>query len=140
MEKTLAIIKPDAIQRGLAGKILQKIEANQLKINAMKMVLLSKEEAEAFYAVHKERPFFSSLTKYMSSGPIIALVLSGNEAISRLRELMGATNPQEAAEGTIRKEFGLNIEQNSIHGSDSPTTAQQEIPFFFSQLEIFTSR
>jgi len=138
MEKTLAIIKPDAIRRRIAGKILQKLEGSQLKIVAMKMLSLSKKQAEAFYQVHVDRPFFASLTGYISSGPIIAVVLEGDGAISKLRELMGATDPSEAAEGTIRREFGLNIEQNSIHGSDSPTTAQQEIPFFFSHLEFLS--
>jgi len=136
MEKTLAIIKPDAIRRGIVGRILERLESHQLKVVAMKMLTLNKEEAEAFYSVHRGKPFYHSLTDYMSSGPIIALVLSGEDAINKLRCIMGATDPREAAEGTIRREFGLNIEQNSIHGSDSPETAQQEIPFFFSHLEI----
>jgi nucleoside-diphosphate kinase len=138
MEKTLAIIKPDAVQRGIAGKLLDKLESNHLKIVAMKMVSLSKEQAKAFYQVHMDRPFFDSLTTYMSSGPIIALVIEGKEAIRNLRDLMGATDPSKAAEGTIRKEYGLNIEQNSIHGSDSPSTAQEEIPFFFNHFEILS--
>jgi len=135
-EQTLAIIKPDAVKRGLIGEIVQRIEAAELKVKAMKMVFLSKAEAEGFYAVHREKPFFESLTAYMSSGPAVVLVLEGERAISRYRELMGATNPEEAAEGTIRKAYALDIEKNSVHGSDSPENAVQEISYFFNQLEV----
>jgi nucleoside-diphosphate kinase len=135
-EQTLAIIKPDAVKRGLIGEIVQRIEAAELKVKAMKMVFLSKAEAEGFYAVHREKPFFESLTAYMSSGPAVVLVLEGERAVSRYRELMGATNPEEAAEGTIRKAYALDIEKNSVHGSDSPENAVQEISYFFNQLEV----
>jgi nucleoside-diphosphate kinase len=135
-ERTLAIIKPDALERNLTGKIIHKLEENGFKIVALKMVVLSKGKAQAFYHVHADRPFFDSLTDFMSSGPVVALALEAEAAIDRLRELMGTTNPQEAAEGTIRKEFAINVERNSIHGSDSPTSASIEIPFFFNTLEV----
>ena len=136
MEKTLAILKPDAVERSLIGKILERIEANGFKIAAMKMAALSTKEAEGFYAVHKERPFFKDLTQYMSSGPVVLLVLAKDNAILAWRELMGATNPKDAAPGTIRKDFAVDIEKNSTHGSDAPETAAFEIPYFFSQTEI----
>ncbi|GIX46589.1 MAG: nucleoside diphosphate kinase [Candidatus Tectimicrobiota bacterium] len=136
MERTLAIIKPDAVQRGLVGKILARLEAAGFVILAMKMVYLSKEDAQRFYHVHRERPFFDSLTSYMASGPAVALLLQREGAIASLRELMGATNPAQAAAGTLRHEFGLDVEKNAIHGSDSPETAAWEIPFFFSGLEF----
>lgn len=136
MERTLALIKPDAVERGLQGEIMAMIQAAGLRIIAMKMLHLTKTQAEAFYAVHKARPFFQSLTTYMSSGPIVALCLEGENAIQRYRDLMGATNKDEAAEGTIRKKYALDIERNSCHGSDSPQTAAVEIPFFFSVLEL----
>jgi nucleoside-diphosphate kinase len=135
-EQTLAIIKPDAVQRGLIGEIVKRIEGAELKVKAMKMVSLSKGEAEGFYAVHQEKPFFQSLTEYMSSGPAVVAVLEGERAITRYRELMGATNPEEAAEGTIRKAYALDIEKNSVHGSDSPENAVIEISYFFNQLEV----
>ena len=136
MERTLALIKPDAVERGLQGEIMAMIQAAGLRIIAMKMLHLSKAQAEAFYAVHQARPFFASLTTYMSSGPIVALCLEGENAIQRYRDLMGATNKDQAAEGTIRKKYALDIERNSCHGSDSPETAAVEIPFFFSMLEL----
>lgn len=136
MERTLALIKPDAVERGLQGEIMAIIQAAGLRIIAMKMLHLTKAQADAFYAVHKSRPFFQSLTTYMSSGPIVALCLEGENAIQRYRDLMGATNKDQAAEGTIRKKYALDIERNSCHGSDSPETAAVEIPFFFSVLEL----
>lgn len=136
VERTLAIIKPDAVERGLTGEILKRLEAAGLTIVALKRLRLTKEQARAFYAVHRERKFFDSLTNYMSSGPIVACVAQGENAIQRWRDLMGATDPQEAAAGTIRKDLGLDKEKNAVHGSDSPETAATEIPFFFSALEM----
>ncbi len=136
MERTLAIIKPDAVERNIIGEILKEVESSGLKIVAMKMIHLSKRQAEGFYYVHREKPFFDSLTDYMSSGPIVVMVLEGEGAIERWRKLMGATNPENAEEGTIRKRFGLNVEKNSVHGSDSPDSARYEISYFFSDLEI----
>jgi nucleoside-diphosphate kinase len=136
MERTLTIIKPDAVQRNLTGKILARLEDEGFVVLGMKMVYLSKADAERFYAVHRERPFFNDLTTFMSSGPAVPMVLQRQNAIETLRQVMGATNPAEAAEGTIRKEFALDIEKNSIHGSDSPESAATEIPFFFSHLEF----
>jgi len=135
-EKTLAIIKPDAVIRGLAGTIIDRIYQGGLQVAAMKMLHLTKSQAEGFYEVHKGKPFFDSLTDFMSSGPIVVMVLKGDNAISRWRELMGATDPAKAAEGTIRKDFALNIEKNSVHGSDAPETAATEIAYFFNRLEI----
>ena len=136
MERTLAIIKPDAVQRNLAGKILARLEAEGFVVLGLKMVYLSKQNAERFYAVHRERPFFESLTSYMASGPAIPILLERDNAIQALRDLMGATNPAQAAAGTIRQEFGLNVEKNAMHGSDSTASASQEIPFFFNHLEF----
>lgn len=136
MEQTLTIIKPDAVVRHLAGKIIARLEAEGFEILGMKMVYMSKQDAERFYEVHRERPFFNDLTTFMSSGPSIPMVLRRDHAIDKLREVMGATNPADAAEGTIRKEFALDIEKNSIHGSDSPASAAIEIPFFFNGLEF----
>ncbi|BAT71095.1 nucleoside-diphosphate kinase [Thermosulfidibacter takaii ABI70S6] len=136
VERTLAIIKPDAVERNIIGEIIAEIEKNSLKIVAMKMIHLSKKQAEGFYYVHKDKPFFDSLTNYMSSGPIVVMVLEGENAIERWRKLMGATNPENAEEGTIRKRFGLNVEKNSVHGSDSPESAKYEISYFFNALEI----
>ena len=138
MEKTFAIIKPDGVERNLIGKILERIESNGFKIVAMKRTLLSKAQAEGFYAVHKERPFFDGMTTPMSSGPVVLLVLEKDNAIADWRKLMGATNPDDADEGTIRKDFAENIERNTSHGSDAPETAAFEIAFFFSQLEILS--
>jgi len=136
VERTLCIIKPDAVERNLIGKILQMIEGAGLKIKALKMLHLNKKQAEGFYEVHKEKSFFDSLTDYMSSGPIVVAVLEGEDAIKRYRELMGATNPKEAKEGTIRKQFGLDVEKNSVHGSDSQENAVKEIAYFFNKLEV----
>ncbi len=135
-ERTLAIVKPDAVVRGLAGAIIDRIYKGGLHVAAMKMLHLSKAQAEGFYAVHRGKPFFDSLTNFMSSGPIVVMVLKGENAISRWRELMGATDPSKADEGTIRRDFALNIEKNSVHGSDAPETAATEIAYFFNQLEI----
>jgi nucleoside-diphosphate kinase len=134
-EQTLAIIKPDAVSRGLTGKILARLEEHGFKVRALKLVSLSKRAAQAFYQVHAQRPFYDSLTSYMSSGPIVPILLERDHAIQTLRDLMGATDPQQAAPGTIRREYGENIERNAIHGSDAPETAAVEIPFFFNQLE-----
>lgn len=136
MERTFAIIKPDAVERNLAGKILARIEESGFVIKGMKKISLSKQQAEGFYYVHKERPFFNDLCSFMSRSPVIVLALERNDAIAQWRELMGATNPANAAEGTIRKDFAVNIEENSVHGSDSPESAAFEIPYFFSQLEL----
>lgn len=136
IQRTLSIIKPDATRRNKIGGILKMIEAAGLKIVAMKMVSLSKAEAEGFYAVHKERPFFGDLTTFMSSGPVVISVLEGENAIEKYREIMGATNPEKAADGTIRKRYAENLEANSVHGSDAPETAAVEIAYFFSQIEI----
>jgi nucleoside-diphosphate kinase len=136
MEQTLTIIKPDAVERHLAGKIIARLEAEGFELLGMKMVYMSKQDAERFYAVHRERPFFNDLTTFMSSGPSIPIVMQRVNAIDKLREVMGATNPANAAEGTIRKEFALDIEKNSIHGSDSPESAAIEIPFFFNGFEF----
>ena len=136
MEQTLTIIKPDAVERHLAGKIIARLEAEGFELLGMKMVYMSKQDAGRFYAVHRERPFFNDLTTFMSSGPSIPIVMQRVNAIDKLREVMGATNPANAAEGTIRKEFALDIEKNSIHGSDSPESAAMEIPFFFNGFEF----
>ncbi len=135
-ERTLSILKPDALQSGVIGKILTKLEEAGLKPVAMKMLRLTQEEAEGFYAVHRERPFFRSLVQYMTSGPVIVQVLEGDDAVARNREVMGATNPANAAEGTIRKLFAKSIEANSVHGSDSPENARTEIAYFFAQTEL----
>jgi len=136
MERTLAIIKPDAVGRGLAGKIVQRIEESGFQIRAMRLVRLSKAEAEGFYAVHRERPFFKSLTEFMSSGPAVVLALEAPDAIKRWRTLMGATDPAKADGGTIRKEFGASIERNATHGSDAPETAAFEVAYFFAGIEL----
>jgi nucleoside-diphosphate kinase len=133
---TLGIIKPDAVERNLCGKILAMIEERGFKIAGMKMVKLSKEDAKEFYRVHEGKEFYESLSNYMSSAVIVALLLNKENAIEDFRKLMGATNPAKAEEGTIRKQFGLNIERNSIHGSDSEETAKREILFFFSRYEL----
>lgn len=135
IQDTLAIIKPDGVEKGVIGEILSRYEKAGLKIAAMKMVKLSKKKAQAFYEVHKERPFYDSLTDFMSSGPIVVLVLKGENAISRNREIMGATNPKDAGPGTIRKDFATDVERNTVHGSDGPETAKTEIKFFFPTLE-----
>lgn len=135
-EKTLAIIKPDGVARNLIGEVIRRIEARGLKIAALKMVHLSRKEAEGFYAVHKERPFFGSLTSYMSEGPVVVMILSGERAIQTWRELMGATDPAKATDGSIRSAFGLSIERNTTHGSDAPETAAFETAYFFGQIEV----
>lgn len=135
MEQTLTIIKPDAVQRNLAGQIIARLEAEGFVVLGLKMVRLSQRDAERFYHIHRERPFFASLTAYMASGPAIPILLARDNAISALRDLMGATNPAQAAAGTIRRQFGIDIEKNAIHGSDSVASAAQEIPFFFNGLE-----
>lgn len=136
MERTLSIVKPDGVARGLVGEVVRRLEATGLKIIAMKMIHLNKAQAEGFYAVHRQRPFFGSLTDFMSSGPAVVMVAAGENAIARYRELMGATNFKEAVEGTIRREFATDIEKNVVHGSDAPETAAFEISFFFNSLEI----
>lgn len=136
LERTFGIIKPDAVSKGHTGSIVALIEQNGFRIVAMKTMRLSSREAEAFYAVHKERPFYTGLVTFMTEGPVVVLVLERQNAIAKWRELMGATNPANAAEGTIRKRFAENIERNSVHGSDSAETAAQEIPFFFSTAEL----
>jgi nucleoside-diphosphate kinase len=136
MERTFAIIKPDAVGRGLAGDIIKRIEASGMKIRGMRLMHLSRGQAERFYEVHKARPFYGDLCTYMTSGPVIVMVLEGDKAIARWRELMGATDPAKASAGTIRKDFGENIERNAVHGSDAPETAAQEVPFFFSSLDL----
>lgn len=136
MEQTLAICKPDSVKRNLVGQILGQIEGSGLQIKALKRLTLTRTQAEAFYDVHKERPFFASLCDYMTSGPVVVAALEGERAIERWRELMGATDPAKAAQGTIRKKFGQNIEQNAVHGSDARETAAREIAFFFSGIEL----
>ncbi|MEE4112705.1 MAG: nucleoside-diphosphate kinase [Desulfobacteraceae bacterium] len=136
MERTLSIVKPDGVARGVIGEVVKRLEANRLNIVAMKMIHMTKAQAEGFYAVHRERPFFDSLTAFMSSGPAVVMVLEGENAIARYRELMGATNYQEAAEGTIRRDFATDIEKNVVHGSDAPETAAFEIGYFFNAFEI----
>jgi nucleoside-diphosphate kinase len=136
MERTFAIIKPDAVGRGLAGDIIKRIEGSGLNIRGLRKLHLSQGQAERFYEVHKARPFYSDLCKYMTSAPVVVMVLEGDKAIVRWRELMGATDPAKASAGTIRKDFGENIERNAVHGSDAPETAAQEIPFFFSSLDL----
>lgn len=138
-ERTLSIIKPDAVQKDVVGEILARFERAGLKIIAAKLLQLSKAEAQGFYAVHKERPFFDSLTTFMSSGPILVSVLEGQDAIQTNRRLMGATNPAEAEPGTIRNDFATDIEKNAVHGSDGPDTARQEIAYFFGEMELHTS-
>ena len=136
MERTLSIIKPDAVSRNLTGAILAMIQESGLTVVAMKMIHMSKAQAEGFYHVHKARPFFADLTAFMCSGPVVVSILEGDDAIARYRTLMGATNPANADEGTIRKRFALDIEKNSVHGSDAPETAAFETAYFFSSLEI----
>ncbi|EHH2334243.1 nucleoside-diphosphate kinase [Campylobacter jejuni] len=136
MEKTLSIIKPDAVKKGVIGKILDRFESNGLRIAAMKKVQLSKEQAENFYAVHKERPFFKDLVEFMISGPVVVSVLEGEGAVLKNRDLMGATNPKEAKAGTIRADFAESIDANAVHGSDSLENAKIEIEFFFKPNKI----
>lgn len=135
-QRTLSIIKPDATRRNLTGEIIARFEKAGLRVVAQKRLLLSRAQAEAFYAVHRQRPFFEGLVKFMTSGPVVVQVLEGENAIAKNREVMGATDPAKAAPGTIRKAFAETIEANSVHGSDAPETAVEEIRFFFSTLEI----
>ena len=135
-ERTLSIIKPDGVSRKLIGEVVKRLEGSDLKILAMKMTKLTKEQAKGFYKVHKGKPFYESVTDFMSSGPCVLMVLEGEEGIKRYRKLMGATNYKEAEAGTIRRDFATDIEKNIVHGSDSPETASSEINYFFSELEI----
>ena len=136
IEKTLSIIKPDGVSRNLIGDIIKRIEGQGLKVKAMKMIHMSKEQAKNFYAVHDGKPFFESVTDFMSSGPCVVMILEGGDVIKKYRDLMGATNFEDAEEGTIRREFATNIEKNVVHGSDAPETAAFEIGYFFNALEI----
>jgi nucleoside-diphosphate kinase len=136
VERTLSIVKPDGVAKNLIGEVIGRFEREGLRVLALKMVHMTKEQAQGFYAVHREKPFFDSLTDFMSSGPAVVMVLEGEDAISRTRRIMGATNPKDADPGTIRKEFADNVERNIVHGSDSPQTAETEINYFFNALEI----
>jgi nucleoside-diphosphate kinase len=136
VERTLSIIKPDGVAKNVIGDVIRRFETNGIKVAAMKMIQLTKTQAQGFYAVHKERPFFNSLTDFMTSGPIVVMVLEGKEVIAKNRELMGATNFKEAKEGTIRRDYATDIEKNVVHGSDAPETATFEIKYFFNDLEI----
>ncbi len=136
MERTFAIIKPDAVERNITGKILEKIESAGFRVAGMKKLQISMQQAMGFYYVHKERPFYNELSSYMSRSPIVVLVLERDGAIAEWRKLMGATNPAAAEPGTIRKEFGLSLGENSVHGSDSPESAAFEIPYFFAMCEL----
>jgi nucleoside-diphosphate kinase len=135
-ERTLSIIKPDGISKNLIGEVIKRIEGQDLRIIAMKMIFMSKEQAKGFYAVHDGKPFYESVTDFMSSGPCVVMVLEGEDAIRRYRDLMGATDYRDAEDGTIRKEFATDIEKNVVHGSDSVKTANFEINYFFNELEI----
>ncbi len=139
MERTFAIIKPDAVKKGVSGQILARIEAAGFRVAAMRMIHMSKAEAEGFYYVHKARPFFGGLTDFMSSGPCVVMCLEADGAIKKWRDLMGATDPMKADEGTVRKEFGGSLGENAVHGSDSEENAQIEIAYFFSRLELVNS-
>jgi nucleoside-diphosphate kinase len=138
VEQTLSILKPDAVQRNVIGKILARFEAAGLRIVAARMMHLSRDEAEGFYAVHRERPFFGPLVEFMISGPVLVQVLEGENAITRNRELMGATDPKKAEQGTIRADFATSIDANAVHGSDSPDTARSEIQYFFALCEVYS--
>ena len=139
LEQTLSIIKPDGVRRNLVGKILGRFEENNLRIVATKMIHMTISEAEGFYAVHRDRPFFNELTQFMSSGPVVVSILEGKNAVSHHREIMGATNPAESAEGTIRRNYALSLGENTVHGSDSLENANLEISYFFSQTERVNS-
>ena len=139
-ERTLSIIKPDGVRKNLIGEIIQRIEGSEIKVVAMKMIWMTKDQARGFYRVHKDKPFYESLTDFMSSGPCAVMVLEGKDVIKRYRDLMGATDFREAKEGTIRREFATSVEKNVVHGSDSKESAIFEIGYFFSQLEIFGSQ
>ena len=137
MEKTLSIVKPDGIRKNVIGEVIKRFEQRGLRIAALRMLRLSQDEAKRFYIVHKERPFYESLTSFMSEGPIVVMVVEGENAINEVREIMGATNPKDAAPGTIRADFASDVEHNIVHGSDSSESASYEIPFFFSSLDIY---
>jgi len=137
MERTLSIVKPDGVQKNLIGEVIKRFEANGLRVVGLKMIFMGKKEAEGFYAVHRGKAFFESLTTFMSSGPCVVMVLEGEGTIAKIRELMGATDPKQAKEGTLRRQFAANIERNIVHGSDAPETAAFEINYFFNALEIF---
>ncbi len=137
MERTLSIVKPDGVAKHLIGEVIKRFEEAGLKVVALKMIWMEKKEAEGFYAVHRGKPFFESLTSFMSSGPAVVMVLEGEGAISKVRDLMGATDPKQAKEGTLRRQFASNIERNVVHGSDAPETAAFEIKYFFNSLEMF---
>jgi nucleoside-diphosphate kinase len=136
LQKTFSIIKPDAVASGKAGKILSLLESSGFRIAALRMTKLSQSQAEGFYAVHRERPFFTSLVKFMTEGPVIVMALEREDAVKKLREVMGATNPVNAAEGTVRKLYAESIERNAIHGSDAPETAAEELKYFFTTVEL----
>ena len=137
MERTLSIVKPDGVQKHLIGEVIKRFEEVGLKVVGLKMISMDKKEAEGFYAVHRGKPFYESLTTFMSSGPSVVMVLEGEGAISKTRELMGATDPKQAKEGTLRRQFATNVEKNVVHGSDAPETAAFEINYFFNSLEMF---
>jgi nucleoside-diphosphate kinase len=137
MERTLSIVKPDGVQKHLIGEVVKRFEGAGLKVVALKMIWMDKKEAEGFYAVHRGKAFYESVTNFMSSGPAVVMVLEGDGAISKTRELMGATDPKQAKEGTLRRQFAANIERNIVHGSDAPETAAFEIKYFFNSLEMF---
>jgi len=139
MERTLSIVKPDGVSKHVIGEVVKRFESQGLRLIGLKMIWMKKKEAEGFYAVHRAKPFFESVTSFMSSGPSVVMVLEGDGAISKTRELMGATDPQKAGEGTLRRQFATNIERNIVHGSDAPETAAFEIEYFFNALEIFSS-
>ncbi|UCD48383.1 MAG: nucleoside-diphosphate kinase [Deltaproteobacteria bacterium] len=135
-ERTLSIVKPDGVRKGLIGEVIRRFEKEGIRISAMRMIRLTRGEAEGFYAVHRDRPFFGSLTEFISSGPVVVMVLEGDDVIARNRRLMGATDPKKADKGTIRADFAHNVEQNIVHGSDAPETAETEIRYFFSDLDL----
>ncbi len=136
IERTLSIIKPDGVEKAIVGRVISRFETHGLKPIAMKMKLLSRTEAEGFYAVHKARPFFADLVKFMTSGPVVLMVLEGEAAVAKNREIMGATDPKKAADGTLRKDFATDIEKNTVHGSDSPENARIEVSYFFPEVAI----
>ena len=137
MERTLSIVKPDGVKKNLIGEVLKRFEQPGLRIAAMRMLRMSIDDAKGFYIIHKERPFYDSLTSFISEGPVVVLVVEGDNAINKVRQIMGATNPKDAAPGTIRADFASDIEHNIVHGSDSKESAAFEIPFFFPALEIY---
>ena len=136
MERTLSIVKPDGVKKNVIGEVIKRFEQKGLRVAALRMIKMSIDDAKGFYIVHKERPFYASLTSFMSEGPVVVMVIEGENAISKVREAMGATNPKDAASGTIRADFASDIEHNIVHGSDSTESASYEIPYFFSSLEV----